>query len=82
MFQDITNQEFSEKVLSGFKDSIINNSNKVVRSVIVTKANLAEDLLSSRGAMNFNEMCQSLPFDLFCLCLAKLLEVLFDVMTR
>ncbi|GMH40241.1 hypothetical protein BSKO_08145 [Bryopsis sp. KO-2023] len=80
MFQNITNQEVSAKVLHAFQDSIIMNSRKVVRSLIVTKPNLAEELLSGRGEAKFTDMCQALPFDLLRPCLAKMLEVLYDAM--
>lgn len=82
MFDNITNQDLAEKILNAFNDALIINSTKVVRSIIVTKSNEAEKLLDVRGDQKFAEMCSSLPFDLLRPCLAKLLEILFDVLAR
>jgi len=80
LFQDITVNELSDKILRAFQDSIAKASSRVVRSLIVTKPGLADAMFSPKFETSFSEMCRGLPFDLLRPCLAKLLEVLFDIL--
>eukprot|EP00210_Caulerpa_lentillifera_P008564 g8169.t1 len=78
--QDITVDALSKKILNSFQDAITKASTSVVRSLLVTKPSIAEAMISPKFESTFSQLCHGLPFDLLRPCLAKLLEVLFDIL--
>jgi hypothetical protein len=80
LLQGTTAAALATKVLNSFREAIHDTANRIVRSMVLSKAGMSESLANSSLEVGYVDLCKALPRELLRPCMNKLMEVMFDAL--